>query len=106
MEAALDFPEDQSCCGLPAVMMGEKHAAREVARQKILAFQNGGFDSIVTLRASCASHLKNGFSRPKHSEKLIDWKHGLFFPPDPGADATIVGIDICDKHANQPCAWP
>jgi len=60
-DVALAFPEDQSCCGLPVVMMGEKQAARDVARQNILAFHNGDFDYIVTLCASCASHLKKGY---------------------------------------------
>ncbi|MCG8566718.1 MAG: LUD domain-containing protein, partial [Desulfobacterales bacterium] len=55
------FPEKQSCCGLPALMMGEKEAAREVALQNLHAFEAlDGVDHIVTLCASCASHLKHG----------------------------------------------
>ncbi len=34
---ALEFPMQQSCCGLPVEMMGEKDAAREVARQNVKA---------------------------------------------------------------------
>jgi Fe-S oxidoreductase len=52
---------DQSCCGLPVQMMGEKSAARSVARQNIEAFEQAGGDYIVTLCASCASHLKHGY---------------------------------------------
>ncbi|MCM0754842.1 LUD domain-containing protein [Desulfovibrio aminophilus] len=59
--AALDFPLDQSCCGLPVVMMGEIEAAREVARQNIRALDPGKYDYILTLCASCASHLKHGY---------------------------------------------
>ena len=59
------FPMEQSCCGLPAVSMGETAAAREVALQNLDAMAvNGrdydGVDYIVTLCASCASHLTHG----------------------------------------------
>ncbi len=56
---AVEFPMDQSCCGLPALMMGEKDAARDVGLQNIQAFKGEDVDYIVTLCASCASHLKN-----------------------------------------------
>ena len=56
----LFFPMGQSCCGLPALMMGEKDAAREMAVQNVNAFKDIDLDYIVTLCASCASHLKNG----------------------------------------------
>jgi Fe-S oxidoreductase len=58
---ALDFPMDQTCCGLPLQMMGEKDAARTVAIQNIEAFEQGNDDFILTLCASCASHLKNAY---------------------------------------------
>ena len=56
---SIEFPMDQTCCGLPALMMGEKDAAKDVAIQNINAFKSSDFDYIVTLCASCASHLKN-----------------------------------------------
>lgn len=56
---AVDFPMSQSCCGLPAMMMGEKDAARDVAVQNVMAFKESKADYIVTLCASCASHLKH-----------------------------------------------
>ncbi|WP_300455838.1 L-lactate dehydrogenase (quinone) large subunit LdhH [Desulfobacula sp.] len=55
----VSFPMGQSCCGLPALMMGEKSAARDVALQNLAAFENEDVDYIVTLCASCGSHLKN-----------------------------------------------
>jgi len=58
---ALEFPENQSCCGLPVQMMGEKTAARDVARQNIAAVDYRQFDYIVTLCASCAAHLRHGY---------------------------------------------
>jgi len=56
---SVSFPMGQSCCGLPAQMMGEKDAARDVALQNLVAFENEDVDYIVTLCASCGSHLKN-----------------------------------------------
>jgi iron-sulfur cluster protein len=56
----VDFPMDQSCCGLPLQMMGEKKAGIEVARQNIEAMA-GNYDYIITLCASCASHLKHNY---------------------------------------------
>ena len=61
LPVALDFPMHQTCCGLPLQMMGEKEAARMVAIQNIEAFEQQDCDYIVTLCASCASHLKNAF---------------------------------------------
>ena len=58
-EVVFEFPMGQSCCGLPAMMMGEKDAARDVAVQNINAFKKVEADYIVTLCASCASHLKH-----------------------------------------------
>lgn len=62
-QVALTFPMDQSCCGLPVLMMGEKDAARAVAEQNISAVGAGSVDYIVTLCASCASHLKHNYPR-------------------------------------------
>jgi iron-sulfur cluster protein len=58
---AMDFPLEQSCCGLPLDMMGQRKAAVEVAKQNVRAFANGDYDAIVMLCASCASHLKNNY---------------------------------------------
>ncbi len=60
---AVEFPMKQSCCGLPVEMMGEKQAAVDVARQNVKAFNPQQYDYIVTLCASCASHLKHAYPR-------------------------------------------
>jgi Fe-S oxidoreductase len=60
---AVDFPMDQSCCGLPLKMMDEHASARSVARQNIFAFDPGEYDYIITLCASCASHLKENYAK-------------------------------------------
>jgi len=58
---AVDYPMDQSCCGLPVQMMGERESSRSVAAQNVNAFDPAGYDYILTLCASCASHLKHGY---------------------------------------------
>jgi iron-sulfur cluster protein len=60
---AVAFPMGQSCCGLPVAMMGEKRAAHSVARQNVAALDPERCDHIVTLCASCASHLKHAYPR-------------------------------------------
>lgn len=58
---AVDFPMEQSCCGLPVQTMGERGATENVAVQNVNAFAAGEYDYIVTLCASCASHLKHNY---------------------------------------------
>jgi iron-sulfur cluster protein len=59
-DVVVEFPEEQSCCGLPLQMMGEKKAAIDIARQNVEAMA-GNCDYIITLCASCASHLKHNY---------------------------------------------
>ncbi|RJX27388.1 MAG: 4Fe-4S dicluster domain-containing protein [Desulfurivibrio sp.] len=60
---AMEYPMGQSCCGLPLVMMGESRAARDVAEQNVKAMDPARCDYIVTLCASCASHLKHAYPK-------------------------------------------
>ena len=60
---AVEFPMAQSCCGLPVQMMGEREAARRVALQNMDAMEAEPCDYIVTLCASCASHLTCGYAK-------------------------------------------
>ncbi|MCG8564030.1 MAG: 4Fe-4S dicluster domain-containing protein, partial [Desulfobacterales bacterium] len=59
----VDFPMDQTCCGLPAMMMGENATAQEVARQNIKAMAAQDYDYILVLCASCGSHLKENYPK-------------------------------------------
>ena len=56
----VEFPMGQTCCGLPLTALGEKETAIDVARQNVAAFA-GEYDAIVTLCASCASHLRHAY---------------------------------------------
>ena len=59
----VSFPSEQSCCGLPVQMMGEKAAAIATAKANIDAFEKTGCEHILTLCASCASHMKHAYTR-------------------------------------------
>ena len=58
---AVDFPMEQTCCGLPLEMMGQRATAKDVAEQNMAAFRGGNYDYIITLCASCAGHLKHHY---------------------------------------------
>lgn len=57
--AAVHFPKDQSCCGLPLQTMGQRKVLQSVALQNVKAFAAEPYDYIITLCASCGAHLKN-----------------------------------------------
>jgi iron-sulfur cluster protein len=57
----LEYPMGQTCCGLPAKMMGENDTSREVAIQNLKAVNPDDYDYILTLCASCGSHLKENY---------------------------------------------
>lgn len=59
----VDFPMDQTCCGLPAMMAAEEKTARALALQNIKAFTGKKYDYILTLCASCASHLTHNYGK-------------------------------------------
>ncbi|MBW1841092.1 MAG: LUD domain-containing protein [Deltaproteobacteria bacterium] len=62
-DVQVEFPMGQTCCGLPALMAAEEETAREVAVQNIKAIRTGSLDYILTLCASCGSHLKHNYPR-------------------------------------------
>lgn len=71
-DVAVEFPMEQSCCGLPAQMMGEKKAAIDVAKQNIRAMEQADCQHVITACASCASHLKHAY--PKLLEGDGNWQ--------------------------------
>ena len=60
-DVQVEFPMDQTCCGLPAMMASEEETAKEVAIQNLKAMDSVNCDYILTLCASCASHLKHNY---------------------------------------------
>ncbi|MEW5913810.1 MAG: L-lactate dehydrogenase (quinone) large subunit LdhH [Thermodesulfobacteriota bacterium] len=67
----LDYPPEQTCCGLPALMMGEEDTAREVAAQNLRALDPAQYDYVLTLCASCGSHLKENLPRLLEGESSL-----------------------------------
>ncbi len=57
----VEFPMDQTCCGLPLETMGQRKVSKEVAMQNVKAFDPARYEAIITLCASCASHLKHKY---------------------------------------------
>ncbi|MDR3358296.1 MAG: LUD domain-containing protein [Desulfovibrio sp.] len=57
----VDFPFEQTCCGLPLEMMGQRKTSVDVAAQNVRAFSHKRYDAVITLCASCASHLKHNY---------------------------------------------
>jgi Fe-S oxidoreductase len=51
----------QSCCGLPLEAMGQRAVAADLARQNAKAFDSSRYDAIITLCASCASHIRHAY---------------------------------------------
>jgi iron-sulfur cluster protein len=74
-DVQVEFPMDQTCCGLPALMAAEEETAKEVAIQNLKAMDSVNCDYIITLCASCASHLKHNYLK--------------MFKDDPNAPANL-----------------
>ncbi len=84
-KVTVDYPLEQTCCGLPALMSAEETTAKEVAIQNLNALNPEKYDYILTLCASCGSHLKENYPKMfggepdirfrvrKFAEKVIDF---------------------------------
>ena len=84
-QVQVDFPPEQSCCGLPAKCMGEMEIAKEMAVQNLKALDPADYDHILVLCASCGSHIKGtyplllakepglGVKVQQLAEKIIDF---------------------------------
>lgn len=54
----LVIPQDQVCCGLPAYVSGDTKTAQKLAQKNIEVFESLQLHAILTVCASCGSHLK------------------------------------------------
>jgi Fe-S oxidoreductase len=57
----VDIPQDQHCCGLPAIDAGDDDSARRMARQTLATLE--GTDDIVTPALSCAIAMLHDYER-------------------------------------------
>jgi iron-sulfur cluster protein len=90
----VDFPMGQTCCGLPALMMGEKNAAVDVARQNAVAVDPGRYDYILVMCASCGAHMKKQYPRLLTEEGPFKVKAELF--ADKVMDITTFMTDVLE----------
>lgn len=70
----LEYPMEQTCCGLPALMTGEKETATEVALGNLKALDPSDYDYVLTLCASCGSHIKENYPKLLGNEPGVDVK--------------------------------
>jgi len=66
----VDFPLEQSCCGLPLESMGQRQVAEDLACRNVKAFDLSRYDAIVTLCASCASHIKHAYPKLPNTDSV------------------------------------
>ncbi|MBC2736578.1 MAG: (Fe-S)-binding protein [Desulfobacteraceae bacterium] len=52
------MPENQACCGIPAVSAGDTETFQRLVRHNIRQFRAGEYDCLVTACATCTSTIK------------------------------------------------
>lgn len=52
------MPENQACCGIPAVSSGDTETFQRLVRHNIRQFKAGDYDCLVTACATCTSTIK------------------------------------------------
>jgi glycolate oxidase iron-sulfur subunit len=52
------MPENQACCGIPAVSGGDTDTFKRLVRRNIRLFQGGRYDCLVTACATCTSTIR------------------------------------------------
>ncbi|MGA2593320.1 MAG: (Fe-S)-binding protein [Bryobacteraceae bacterium] len=63
---AVDFPEDQTCCGQPAFNTGYRREARQVARHFLKVFRDAEY--VVVPSGSCTSMIAHHFRELFHKD--------------------------------------
>ena len=66
----VDLPASQGCCGALQVHAGLRDLGRRQAKQNIEAFEQGGYDAVITNAAGCGSVVKE---YPELFEHDPDW---------------------------------
>lgn len=75
----LVIPKDQNCCGALNIHSGERHAASEMARRNIRAFEKLDLDAVVVNAAGCGATLKEYgellADDPEYAERAEAFSH-------------------------------
>ncbi|WP_321369244.1 L-lactate dehydrogenase (quinone) large subunit LdhH [uncultured Desulfuromusa sp.] len=61
LDVEVFYPQEQNCCGIPAIYSGEKETAVELAKQNIQALLADRPDYVLTTCPTCAMALKHNF---------------------------------------------
>jgi glycolate oxidase iron-sulfur subunit len=59
MGTEIVIPKEQVCCGLPAYVSGDTDTARALAKRNIDLFSSLDLDAVLTVCASCGSHISH-----------------------------------------------
>jgi iron-sulfur cluster protein len=104
----VDYPLAQTCCGLPAAMLSETATAKRVAQQNLEAIDPADYDHIVTLCASCGSHLKESYGKlladapglgvkaKQFADKVIDFSSFM---------KQVVGVELAQERSGAKTAY-
>jgi len=57
--ATVIVPKDQVCCGLPAYVSGDTETAQTLAKKNVDLFGSLELDAVLTVCASCGSHMSH-----------------------------------------------
>ena len=62
LNVAVSYPQAQSCCGKPALGMGDRETGKKIAKQNIEAFEKDGADVIICACPTCAETLHKTYA--------------------------------------------
>lgn len=70
------FPQDQNCCGIPALYSGDTDTGVELAKQSVQAFTDAAVDYILCICPTCTMAVKRDFvdrlaDHPQWSAKAL-----------------------------------
>jgi iron-sulfur cluster protein len=107
------FIREQGCCGLPLYMLGEHAAAADLAGWNIGNIDPENYDFILTLCASCGSHMKENYPyllekqagirvrARQFAEKVIDYSSFMILAGSAGTQSAGSKTTKAAYHA--PC---
>jgi Fe-S oxidoreductase len=87
LDVEVVFPQEQNCCGIPALYSGDTETGVELAKQNVQAFHEAGIDYILSICPTCTMGIKRDFV-----ERLADH-------PDWSAKAMALSDKTLDASA-------
>ncbi|MGM0418893.1 MAG: (Fe-S)-binding protein, partial [Thermodesulfobacteriota bacterium] len=67
-ESGIFIPENQACCGIPAIAGGDFKTFRDLVKQNITAFEENDFDYLITPCATCTATIKKTWPKMLENE--------------------------------------